>query len=92
MLLTIPLFFPLVSSLGFDPIWFGMIFMMAMEIGLITPPFGLGLYVLMGVSPPGTSFAMIARSALPYIGCALAVVALIVAFPPLATWLPSLLY
>ena len=89
LMLTVPLFYPLASSLGFDLIWFSILYLVVLEIGLITPPFGLGLFVLQGVAPKGTTFNSIVRSGLPYIGCAVLVILLIVGFPELVTWLPS---
>ncbi len=90
MLLTVPIFFPLAAKFGFDPIWFGVIILMALEISFTTPPFGLLLFVMQGVAPPGTRFSDICRAAIPFMLCAITVVALIIAFPPIATWLPSL--
>ena len=90
MLLTVPIFFPLAQSLGFDPIWFALIMLLALEISFTTPPFGLLLFVMKGVAPPGTTMREIYTSAFPFIGCSLLLVALLVAFPQLALWLPSL--
>ncbi len=89
MLLTVPIFFPLSQSLGFDPIWFGLIMLLALEISFTTPPFGLLLFVMKGVAPPGTTMKTIYTSAFPFIGCSLLLVALLIAFPQLALWLPS---
>jgi tripartite ATP-independent transporter DctM subunit len=90
MLLTAPIFFPLARSLGFDLTWFGLIMLLALEIGYTTPPFGLLLFVMKGVSPPGTTMRDIYLAGMPFIACVLILIALIIAFPPLATWLPSL--
>jgi tripartite ATP-independent transporter DctM subunit len=90
MLLTVPIFFPLAQTLGFDLVWFGLIMLLALEISFTTPPFGLLLFVMKGVSPPGTTMRQIYTSAFPFIGCSLLVVALLVAFPKLALWLPGL--
>ena len=90
MLLTVPIFFPLAISLGFDPIWFGLIMLLALEISFTTPPFGLLLFVMKGVAPPDTTMREIYSAALPFIFCSLALVALLVMFPGLATWLPGL--
>jgi TRAP-type C4-dicarboxylate transport system permease large subunit len=91
MLITLPIFFPIARSLGFDPVWFGLILLLAYEIGFTTPPFGLLLFVMMGVAPPGTSLGTVARAALPYILCTILLVALIVAIPGLALWLPRMM-
>jgi tripartite ATP-independent transporter DctM subunit len=90
MLLTVPIFFPLAQTLGFDVVWFGLIMLLALEISFTTPPFGLLLFVMKGVSPPDTTMREIYLAAMPFIGCSLALVALLVAFPQLALWLPNL--
>lgn len=89
MLLTVPIFFPLAESLGFNLIWFAIIMLLALEISFTTPPFGLLLFVMKGVAPPETTMRQIYRAAFPFILCSLIVVALIVAWPPLALWLPD---
>jgi tripartite ATP-independent transporter DctM subunit len=89
MLLTVPIFFPLALSLGFDPIWFGLIMLLALEISFTTPPFGLLLFVMKGVAPPETTMREIYTSAFPFIGCSLLLVSLLVMFPQLALWLPN---
>jgi TRAP-type C4-dicarboxylate transport system permease large subunit len=91
MLLTLPIFMPLASSFGFDLIWFGIIVLLALEISLITPPFGLLLFIMVGASPPGTTLGQVVHAALPYIGAALILTALLVAWPDLALFLPSLI-
>ena len=90
MLLTVPVFFPLAQSLGFDPIWFGLIMLLSLEISFTTPPFGLLLFVMKGVAPAGTTMRDIYTAAFPYMGCALLLVILLVIFPQLALWLPGL--
>jgi len=91
MMLTVPFFFPLAQSLGFDPIWFGVVVLLSLEISFTTPPFGLLLFVMKGVAPPGTSMKEIYWAAIPYILCSMLLVALLIIYPPLATWLPSML-
>ena len=90
MLLTVPIFFPLAQQLGFDFIWFGVIILLALEISFTTPPFGLLLFVMKGVAPPGTTMRDIYVSAIPYMACAILLVALLIVFPGIALWLPSL--
>ncbi|MDD9718298.1 TRAP transporter large permease subunit [Dinoroseobacter sp. PD6] len=90
MLLTVPIFFPLAQSLGFDLIWFALIMLLALEISFTTPPFGLLLFVMKGVAPPSTTMREIYLAAIPFIACSLLLVALLILFPPLATWLPGL--
>ena len=90
MMLTIPLFLPLAKSLGFDPVWFGIIIILALEISTVTPPFGLLLFVMMGVAPPNTTFGEVVVAGLPYILCAFVMLGLLVAFPEIVLFLPSL--
>jgi tripartite ATP-independent transporter DctM subunit len=90
MLLTAPIFFPLAKTLGFDLTWFGLIMLLALEIGYTTPPFGLLLFVMKGVSPPGTTMRDIYLAGMPFIACVMLLIGLIIVFPPLATWLPRI--
>lgn len=90
MLLTAPIFFPLAQTLGFDPIWFGLIMLLALEVGYTTPPFGLLLFVMKGVAPPGTTMREVYLAAAPFVACVMLMIVLIIAFPPLATWLPGI--
>jgi TRAP-type mannitol/chloroaromatic compound transport system permease large subunit len=71
-------------------IWFAVIILLAMEISFTTPPFGLLLFVMQGVAPPGTKFSEICLAAIPFMACAMILVALILAFPSVVTWLPFL--
>jgi tripartite ATP-independent transporter DctM subunit len=91
MLITLPFFMPLVIKLNFDPIWFGIIFLICMQLGLLTPPFGLLLYTMKGVAPRSVTMNQIYGAALPYVLFGLLVLLLIILFPPLATWLPRML-
>lgn len=91
MMITVPFFFPLAQSLGFDPIWFGIIVLLSLEISFTTPPFGLLLFVMKGVAPPNTSMGEIYKAAIPYILCSMGLVALLIMFPGLVTALPNML-
>lgn len=91
MMLTVPFFFPLAQTLGFDLIWFGIIMLLALEISFTTPPFGLLLFVMKGVAPEGTSMREIYTAAIPYILCSMLLVALMIVFPSIATWLPGMI-
>ena len=91
MLLTVPIFFPLAETLQFDLIWFGLVMLLALEISLTTPPFGLLLFVMIGVAPQGTTLWQVAKAAAPYIGCALIVLVLLILEPELALYLPGLM-
>ncbi|MEM1298467.1 MAG: TRAP transporter large permease subunit [Pseudomonadota bacterium] len=90
MLLTVPIFFPLAQTLGFDLIWFAVIVLLGLEISFTTPPFGLLLFVMKGVSPPSTTMRDIYVAALPFIGCTILLVGLLIVFPGIALWLPGL--
>jgi TRAP-type C4-dicarboxylate transport system permease large subunit len=91
MLITLPFFMPLVQRLGIDPVWFGVMFLICMQLGLLTPPFGLLLFTMKGVAPPEISMNEIFRAALPYVYFGVLILALVFLFPPLATWLPKML-
>lgn len=91
MMLTLPIFIPLITVFQFDPVWFGVVMLLALELSLVTPPFGLLLFVMVGVGPPGTTIGAVARAAAPYIGCSLLLILLMVAFPQIALWLPSVM-
>jgi tripartite ATP-independent transporter DctM subunit len=91
MLLTLPFVMPVLSTLGLDPIWWGVVYVVLAEIGLVTPPFGLNLFTMQGVVPK-YSILTIAESALPFLIPMLLVIALLIAFPDLALWLPGILY
>ena len=67
MLITLPFFMPLVAQLGVDPVWFGVLFLICMQLGLLTPPFGLLLFTMKGVAPPGITMNDVFRAALPYV-------------------------
>lgn len=91
MLITLPIFVPLAHQLGFDMVWFGLIMLLMLEVSFTTPPFGMLLFVMQGVAPPGTTLPEVAGAALPYIACVFVLIALILIFPALATWLPSIM-
>ena len=89
--IVVPLFMPLIHDLGFDPVWFAIILLLNVEMATTSPPFGSGLYVMKGVSPPDTTMGDVYRAALPFLGCDLIAMALIIAFPQLVLWLPSIM-
>jgi len=89
LLLTLPFFMPLAQSLGIDMLWLMVLMLIVMEISLLTPPFGLLLYVMKGVAPPHINLGTIVYSALPFIVIELFVLALLIWLPELATWLPE---
>ena len=85
-----PLYLPLAQSLGFDLVWFCTIMLIAIEIGFTTPPFGMLLFVMMGVVP-GTTLGEVSKAALPYVVCQILVIVLLAAVPGLVLFLPRLL-
>jgi tripartite ATP-independent transporter DctM subunit len=91
MLITLPVFMPIVQRLGIDLIWFGILYLICMQLGLLLPPHGLLLMTMKGVAPPQVTMADIFRAVIPYIAMSLLLLALLVAFPAVATWLPTLL-
>jgi len=91
MMITIPLFMPIISALGFDPVWFGVVFLLNVGLAGITPPFGLGLFVMKASTPSGTTIAEVMRAGLPFLGLIAIAMALVIAFPEIALWLPNLI-
>lgn len=91
LMVTVPIFVPLSQAAGIDPLILGVIYLLTMEIGLLTPPFGLLLFVMRGVAPPEIGMKTIYAAILPFVAIKLAVLAAIVWQPAIATWLPSLL-
>jgi len=91
MMITIPIFMPIITALGFDPLWFGVIMLLNMEMATTSPPFGLSLFVMKGVAPPDTTMGDIYKGALPFLGCDVIAIALMLAFPILVLWLPSMM-
>jgi tripartite ATP-independent transporter DctM subunit len=91
LLITLPFYMPLVQLLGYDPIWFGVLYLICMQLGLITPPFGMLLFTMRSVAPASIGTAQIYRAVTPYVCLGLLMLALVAAFPQLATWLPNAL-
>ncbi len=89
MLITLPVFMPIVAKLGIDPIWFGVLFLICMQLGLLLPPHGLLLMTMRGVAPPEVTMMHIFQAVVPYIIMSLLLLALLIGFPAVATWLPN---
>jgi tripartite ATP-independent transporter DctM subunit len=85
MMITLPFYMPILRTFGVDLVWFGILYLLCMQIGLLTPPFGLLLFVLKGVAPPGISVGTIYRAAIPYVWLTLLMMALIFIFPAIVT-------
>ena len=89
LLLTAPIFVPVVVALGFDPVWMGVLFCMNMQISYISPPFGPAAFYLKGVAPSGITLGDIFRSVWPYLGLQFVALGLVISFPQIALWLPN---
>ncbi len=90
ILMTTPILMPVILSAGFDPIWFGVILTINMELGLITPPVGLNLFVINGITPD-VKLPTILKGAFPFMLCMVLAILILCVFPELATWLPTAL-
>ena len=91
MLITLPIYMPLVQKYGVDPVWFGVMFLICMQLGLLLPPHGLLLMTMKGVAPPQVRMAHIFQAVLPYIAMSLLLLALVFFAPAVAVWLPKVL-
>ena len=88
IILTVPIIFPVIIHLGFDPIWFGVIIVMTVELGLIHPPVGMNVFVIKSVVKD-VSFSTIFRGVIPFVVTDLIRLVILIAFPILALWLPQ---
>lgn len=88
--MTAPILLPIIVNAGFDPYWFAVVLTINMEIGLITPPVGLNLYVINGIVPD-VSLADILKGAFPFVACMVIAIIILCVFPSIATWLPTVL-
>jgi tripartite ATP-independent transporter DctM subunit len=91
MLITLPVFMPIVQRLEIDLIWFGVLYLICMQLGLLLPPHGLLLMTMKGVAPPQVTMAHIFQAVVPYIAMSIVLLLIIILFPAIATWLPNLL-
>jgi len=89
MLITLPVFMPIVARLAIDPIWFGVLFLICMQLGLLLPPHGLLLMTMRGVAPPEVKMGHIFQAVVPYVVMSLLLLILLLLLPAVATWLPS---
>ncbi len=92
LFLTMPIFIPTLTAFGYDPVWFGIVFNLSMQIAYLTPPFGPACFYLRGAAPAGVTLQEIFAAQWPFIGLQLIGLALVIAFPDLALWLPRLVY
>ncbi|WP_350295613.1 TRAP transporter large permease subunit [Limnohabitans sp. Rim8] len=91
LLLTMPVFLPVILAFGYDPLWFGVLFNMAMQVAYLTPPFAPAAFYLKGVAPPGMTLEEIFSAMWPFIGLQLLGLAIVTALPQIALWLPALI-
>lgn len=91
IMLTVPIFVPVVKALGFDTLWFGILFVVNMEMAYITPPFGFNLFIMRAIVPPGINMTDIYRSIIPFVVLQAICLAMVMIWPGLATWLPGLM-
>jgi len=91
IMVSIPVFIPIVHALGFNPVWFGILTLINMEMSVTTPPYGQNLFVMKSVAPSGTTLKDIILAALPFLVCDAIVMALVMAFPIIPLWLPGMI-
>ncbi len=89
IMIAVPIFMPITAALGFDPIWMGLLMLVSISLGLLTPPFGLLLFIMKGNAPKGTTMMDVYRSSLPYLFITFIGLALFILFPSIVTWLPQ---
>jgi tripartite ATP-independent transporter DctM subunit len=91
MMVLTPIYLPIVIDLGFDPLWFGVLFLVNMNIAWLTPPYGFNLFIVKAIMPKEITMMNIYRSVIPFVACQLICLLLVMFFPPIATWLPSII-
>jgi len=92
MYLCVPIFLPIIITLGFDPLWFGIIYNVNMQMSFLSPPFGYALFYMKGVAPPGISMEDIIKAALPFLGLQFIGLLICIKWPIIALWLPNLIF
>ena len=92
IMITVPIFVPIIKMLGFDPVWFGILFIINMEMGYLTPPFGFNLFYLKTIVPPYVTMGDLYKIMVPYLFIQLLCLVIIMLFPQIALWLPDLLF
>ncbi len=92
VLITAPLYVPLIISLGFDPVWFGILMIVNLQVAVLTPPYGFALFYFKAIAPPGVTMVDLYRSIVPFVGLQILGLILFMLFPLLLTWLPGLIF
>ena len=91
IMLTVPIFVPVINALGFNPVWFGVVFVVNMEMAFLTPPYGVNLFYMRGVAPEGVTMGDIYRSIAPFVVLQGIGLILVLLFPQIVLWLPGLM-
>jgi tripartite ATP-independent transporter DctM subunit len=91
VMISVPMFMPIVSALGFNPVWYATLLIINIQLGLITPPFGLDCYTMKAMAPPDVGIGDVFRSSMPFLGIGFLVMLLIMVFPQLVLWLPGMM-
>jgi len=92
LFITIPIYMPILIGLGFDPVWFGVLFIVNMQMAYLTPPFGFTLFYMRGIAPPGVTLMDIYRSIIPFIGLQWIGLLIVLFVPQVALWLPNVVF
>jgi tripartite ATP-independent transporter DctM subunit len=91
IMMTLPIYLPVVTALGFDPVWFGLLMLINIQMALSTPPFGILLFIMKGVAPPNVTMVDIYKACFPFLLCDTAAMSLCMAFPKIVLWLPNMM-
>ena len=91
VLITVPVFLPVITGFGYDPLWFGIIVVIVVELGLITPPVGMNIFIIQAQAP-GINLRKLYRSIVPFLFAPIVLIILLFLFPQIVLWLPALLY
>ena len=89
IMITAPVYLPIVTSLGFDPTWYGVLYVMNMEMAYLTPPYGICLFYMKAIVPPSITMVDIYRSVIPFVGLQALGLIIVAIFPQIVLWLPS---
>ena len=92
LFLCMPIYLPIIKALGFDPVWFGILYVLNMQMAYLTPPYGLNLFFMKAVAPPGVTIKHIYTAIIPFLCLQLIALIIVMAFPQLALYLPGLIF
>ena len=92
LVITVPIVFPVITGFGFDPVWFGVVAVIVIEMGMITPPVGMNVFVVRGVAGPGVALTTVFRGVFPFLLAMILALLLIIAFPAIATFIPDTMF